>query len=686
MLLLEKTKIELRVKKIMESKYTFTYKSSKEIESLVKLKKYYYDKWKETGLETAKSIHKHYGKLVNKTIKKAYREAENKTIKDLARTHKQNILKFWKKVKALNKNEVKITIDMSVMRDSLYDTFNNKLIDTDDTEIMEKISQWQDEILQKGKGRHVINTDYIEHAFKYLKTGKLSGASGMSNEFFKYAGYEFMLLTGKFLEVCINNRILPSSINRGTVFPIIKNYKLPTDDINNIRPICVSDTLSLIFEDYCLQNIIASFDENPNQFGFRPNYSCDHGVFCLKELINHQRQRNKPVHMCFLDYTKAFDKLNRSKLSYKLHDFLDEDIWLIIKIYYEMSDIVIKLNGATSEPIKTTVGVKQGGKMSPKLYSIYINSMITEIINSGHTCTFYDIEIGIICYADDITICCDTNDKLQLAIKIIERYCEQHEITINARKTYVMVVGAKNEQSNITIKGKTIETCKKFKLLGVWLQDNLQNKEQIKMRKFAAFNASYALNNLGFDNKTMPVDLKLQLITIYCRSTLLYGMAGCDINKGEMDELQRTEAMILKRSLGLSKYSRTGIINRALAVRSMVDTIKERKLSLLVRLTQNNLCNLILEKQMEKMEIVNKKTLLGNTLDLLGIEINNFSLSMLGPLLDAHEICVEEEMDRNFEMNDSYLIRHCLENRCATNDQILKNVIKAFDRTTNHDK
>ena len=46
-----------------------------------------------------------------------------------------------------------------------------------------------------------------------------------------------------------------------------------------------------------------------NQFGFRPGSSTDQCVFLLKERIRSYVRLGGPVYCCFLDATKAFDRV-----------------------------------------------------------------------------------------------------------------------------------------------------------------------------------------------------------------------------------------------------------------------------------------------------------------------------------------------------------------------------------------
>ena len=74
-----------------------------------------------------------------------------------------------------------------------------------------------------------------------------------------------------------------------------------------------------------------------------------------------------------------------------------------------------------------------------------------------------------------------------------------NEIIINVGQTQTMIVSnlGQADYEPITINSKRVKRVKKFKYLEPHAQDNLKHDEHLKMRKFAAFNASYSLETLG---------------------------------------------------------------------------------------------------------------------------------------------------------------------------------------------
>ena len=55
-----------------------------------------------------------------------------------------------------------------------------------------------------------------------------------------------------------------------------------------------------------------------NQFGFKKKHSTDLCIFTVKSVIKYYNLYNSPVYSCFLDASKAYDRVNYCALFPKL--------------------------------------------------------------------------------------------------------------------------------------------------------------------------------------------------------------------------------------------------------------------------------------------------------------------------------------------------------------------------------
>ncbi len=129
-----------------------------------------------------------------------------------------------------------------------------------------------------------IDKKLIKNIMKSLPNNKSRGNSGISNEMLKYGCIEQLstLISGLF-EIMFQKGIIPDGFNIGKIIPIVKNNNGLTNSITNIRPINISNSITVVFEIYLIFKINDQMENDPCQVGFTKNGSTQHGIFVLKE-------------------------------------------------------------------------------------------------------------------------------------------------------------------------------------------------------------------------------------------------------------------------------------------------------------------------------------------------------------------------------------------------------------------
>jgi len=78
--------------------------------------------------------------------------------------------------------------------------------------------------------------------------------------------------------------------------------------------------VSKIFESILLQHVSSSSDSDVYQFGFKAGHSTGLCTNLLKNVVKYYTDNGSHVFACFMDFSKAFDKVNYWKLFNKLLD------------------------------------------------------------------------------------------------------------------------------------------------------------------------------------------------------------------------------------------------------------------------------------------------------------------------------------------------------------------------------
>ena len=164
----------------------------------------------------------------------------------------------------------------------------------------------------------VVTTEEVVRAVQKLDTGKSSGLDGIFAEHLLHCSERLLSM----LAVCITgffvHGFLPDSMLSTVLVPIIKDKTGRIDRMDNYRPIALASVMSKVVEIILLNRISKLLSTYSNQFGLQQELGTDTCIYILKEIVEKYRSLNGCVFMCFLDASKAFDRVNHSVLFSKL--------------------------------------------------------------------------------------------------------------------------------------------------------------------------------------------------------------------------------------------------------------------------------------------------------------------------------------------------------------------------------
>ena len=184
---------------------------------------------------------------------------------------------------------------------------------------------------------------------------------------------------------------------------------------------------------------------------------------------------------------------------------------------YERQTAQTSWLGAKSEKFSCTNGVRQGGILSPLLYSIYNDILLEKLKKNGNGCWIGDYFYGALSYADDLCIMSPTLSGLQSMLNVCEDYGNVFDVKFNPKKTQCMkfskCINYVMNDIDIRLCGQKLSWVNEFKYLGNWITPDLSEDVEIT-RKLGVFFGS--VNNLCSTFKNVGVKHILNLFSSYC--------------------------------------------------------------------------------------------------------------------------------------------------------------------------
>ena len=142
---------------------------------------------------------------------------------------------------------------------------------------------------------------------------------------------------------------LPATFMQSAIIPLIKDKAGDTNDKNNYRPVALVTPCSKLFELVLLSIMEDFLVTSDNQFGFKRGHATDMCIYAMKSVIEYYKHYNSPVYTCFLDASKAFDKVCHWRLFKKL---LERQVPLLIvrllMYWYQHQTACVKWGAYTS--------------------------------------------------------------------------------------------------------------------------------------------------------------------------------------------------------------------------------------------------------------------------------------------------------------------------------------------------
>uniref|UniRef100_A0A1B0GQC6 Uncharacterized protein n=1 Tax=Phlebotomus papatasi TaxID=29031 RepID=A0A1B0GQC6_PHLPP len=274
--------------------------------------------------------------------------------------------------------------------------------------------------------RTTINEDDVELEIKKLKNRKSPGLDGITNEHLKYGGYK--------LTTELTRGEIPTDWKTCITIPIFK--KGSKTEPKNYRGITLLSMVQKLLTKLMGRIIVQQIPMPEEQNGFRHNRSTTDAIFIVRQLVEKSIEFDKPLFMCFVDLTQAFDRVRL------------EDVLTILQEHNLNVDII---NVVKDLNINNQTRIRINGQLSREIPMVRMGSD----------------QYNIVCYADDAVLMAENEDDLQRLFQKFNISALKYNMSISTSKTKALTVSKEPIRCKLYLNNAPIEQVMEFKYLGV---------------------------------------------------------------------------------------------------------------------------------------------------------------------------------------------------------------------------
>ncbi|GFN95634.1 endonuclease-reverse transcriptase [Plakobranchus ocellatus] len=190
------------------------------------------------------------------------------------------------------------------------------------------------------------------------------------------------------------------------------------------------------------------------QCGFVEDKGTSNAIYILRTLIERALEVQKGVYLCFIDYTKAFDRVRHDEIITQLKQLnIDGKDLRIIKTMYWEQTAAMRIENKTSTFQDIKRGVRQGCVFYPDLFSLY-SQIIMRNLENHPGIKVGGQNINNLRYADDTVLIAENEENLQKLLNIVEEESRKKGAVRKRQATFLGHVMRRRKLEHLVTTGK----------------------------------------------------------------------------------------------------------------------------------------------------------------------------------------------------------------------------------------
>ena len=356
-----------------------------------------------------------------------------------------------------------------------------------------------------------ISPGEIIDEIRRLKPHKAAGTDGVPPGILKWLPDDWIILL-TFILNSVFFGTYPASWTFVKMFTIYKKGAL--SDPNNYRGISVINMLPKLYDGILNKRFISWYHPCPEQAGSQIGRGCAEQLLTLRLYIDIARKQKRTLYILFIDYKKAYDMLDRSKLLLMLCTQGCGNVFLnaLGRSMMETQNVI------GDQSFKSTTGIKQGSSISCSLFTFYLDHTVREVRKYGPD--GFLRESHILLLMDDTALLATSRDAMYKKLRLLHASASNINMLVHPTKSQYMVVNACDREPFI-IEDVIISYTDKYTYLGSPILNasvTAQVEEHVRNKQ------GHVLKYYSFIHKNIsaPYEVKQKVLHAAVNSALLY--------------------------------------------------------------------------------------------------------------------------------------------------------------------
>ncbi|XP_065448199.1 cGMP-inhibited 3',5'-cyclic phosphodiesterase 3B isoform X1 [Chrysemys picta bellii] len=245
------------------------------------------------------------------------------------------------------------------------------------------------------------------------------------------------LILTKIFNIWFLNRQVPDEFKKNRTILIPKTQdEEEMKKLTSWRPLTIGSVWIRIYTKILAKRLVETVKICSRQKGFISAPGCEENIAILDNLIKGAKRNGNEIAIVFVDLAKAFDSVGHGHIIAGLRRFgIDEHFIDIIRDLYDNCTTRVWVGDEATESILIRRGVKQGDPLSPILFNIAMDPLLTRLEVEGSGFYVKGNSVTSLAFADDVAILSSSYKGMIKNLGILEEFCKNTNLSVNVKKT-----------------------------------------------------------------------------------------------------------------------------------------------------------------------------------------------------------------------------------------------------------